>query len=249
MLGASLQVNAVPLYPSSSPEKPATAAGDRPGHPFGRYLRVVFSTLGGLTHEDAVVISQSAATRLRLDKKIIREVFIPPHATRVEVQVREGEDVKAGQRLVRAWIDLYALGYNYNDAAELQQLLNHPGVPGMNVPGVQGWLEIDLPRSRVRQAGRLLNITRRDLPLREITNGRAESLQFEIHSTPPARVGDKLATWHGIKGVIGHILPDEEMPPCGEGGERAEIVLTPVGVFRRGAMGQFREAAGGLIPE
>jgi hypothetical protein len=67
-----------------------------------------------------------------------------------------------------------------------------------------------------------------------------ESIIFSIRRSAPVGVGDKLSTRHGIKGVVSRVLPDDEMPVVD--GLHADIAFSPLGVVRRGAMGQLREA-------
>src|SRR5260221_11248056 len=53
-------------------------------------------------------------------------------------------------------------------------------------------------------------------------------------------VGDKMAGRHGKKGVIGRILPEEDMPYLADG-TPVEIVLNPLGVPSRMNVGQILE--------
>lgn len=74
----------------------------------------------------------------------------------------------------------------------------------------------------------------------------------------PFRLGDKISNLHGAKGVVGKILPDNEMPiltkKCGtmEPGPM-EVVISGFSTIRRGSLGQLFEAwynASGLtIPD
>lgn len=63
----------------------------------------------------------------------------------------------------------------------------------------------------------------------------------------PFGVGDKLTNLHGAKGVVGRILPDDQMPRLTQdiGDFKAgpmEIVLSGYSVMRRGSLGQIFEA-------
>ena len=58
-------------------------------------------------------------------------------------------------------------------------------------------------------------------------------------SQEEAVLGDKLANRHGNKGVIGLILPDNEMPMTPYG--PAEIVINPLGIISRMNIGQLFE--------
>ena len=270
MLGASLQSRAVPLLkpdvdPADSTEKwtkeltdaterlvadeAPTASTRTRSTVQGRALLVAFQTREGWTHEDAIVISQSAATNLTCDVISERWVEISPLAVEVEL-LSEQREIIPGERLVRAWVDLYALGLRRHEADAL-------GAPGgkleIDVAGAQLSERMELIGMRLEPAG--LRRHKADTPrvpdssaplgliparLKPALGGMAGWYIATLRHRAPVTVGDKLATRHGIKGVVSRVLPDEEMPEVGD--QRAEIMLSPVGVVRRGALGQFREA-------
>lgn len=230
MLGASLQTRAVPL---KEPDIPSAASQSTLWTPPGRNLRAAFVLDGGFTHEDAIVISQSGADKLRrADTHEIR-IRIPAIAGRLEssiVQQFKGGDlvldpplhVCRGTVLLQAYADLYALQWRRHEAAEL----------GAD----DGWLNLPLENamspfdaSLVQIRTRILRSTRWRLLVRFV---------FWAQALAP---GSKLATRHGIKGVVSRILPDSQMPLTGEG--HADIILSPFGILKRGAMGQFCEAS------
>jgi hypothetical protein len=65
--------------------------------------------------------------------------------------------------------------------------------------------------------------------------------------TPYAlQLGDKLSNRHGSKGVVGQILPDDEMPHL-QDGTPVDLVYNFAGVHRRANFGQVREAVMGRI--
>jgi len=223
MLGASLQARAVSLLESDAPTGPAEY--DDGWYPPGRNLHAVFSALGGWTHEDAIVLSRSAAEKLTADLILTKRLLVPALAYyKLEVNTK-GQRVERGQLLARAYLDLYALGWRKHEAEALN--------------AQDGWLEIAIPGAESPADGELIE----DVHIRTLRtpNWRA-SLLFKIRAVVPLGVGDKLATRHGIKGVVSQVREDKDMPDHPDG--KAEIVLSPVGLVRRGAMGQFREAAG-----
>lgn len=222
MLGASLQSRSVSLVDS---ERPTDADGEMDWLPPGRSLRTSFTMCGGWTHEDAVVLSESAANKLA--RRTVREVRVRIPAVATCVEVLEPSDgtvhVRHGQSLVRAFVDAFALGLSRRQAED----------DGAD----DGWIEIAIPRALAPIDGEMRRPTRRALH----TPFWREMITFEIeHTEAPMGIGDKLSTRHGIKGVVSRILPDAEMPPAGN--DPAEIVISPLGIVRRGAMGQFREA-------
>ncbi|HMW01701.1 MAG TPA: hypothetical protein PKE58_16300, partial [Acidobacteriota bacterium] len=220
MLGASLQARAINL--EDAPEVPISNEGEG-WDPPGKNLWVAFSTWEGWTHEDAIVISQAAARKLKCSENLnLPPVRIPALATRVELLVKTDDFVAKGALLARAWIDCYALGLRRHEAKEL-------GATG-------GWKEIGLPGAIAPHDGVIQKVSRQEIQ----SPCWRESISFLLNVRSEVGIGDKLATRHGIKGVVSKILADEEMPMVD--GQRAEIILSPVGIARRGAMGQFREA-------
>jgi hypothetical protein len=69
-------------------------------------------------------------------------------------------------------------------------------------------------------------------------------------ASPPwnMEIGDKLSNRHGTKGVIGAILPDDEMPHLPDG-RAVELLFDAIGVYSRLNFGQILEASLGLIAE
>lgn len=223
MLGASLQARAVPLEETEAPDDGVTT---RKTHPPGRNLFAAFVMHGGWTHEDALVVSESTARALA--RSIERRVTIRMPAVAAHIDLANlavGAPVGYGQVLARAFIDAFALNLRRHDAEELGADDN-------------GWIEVALPEGFAPIPGSVADIQRE----RMTSPMWREAITFTIRRSAPVGVGDKLSTRHGIKGVVSRVLPDSEMPQVD--GVRADIVLSPLGILRRGAMGQLREACG-----
>ncbi len=77
----------------------------------------------------------------------------------------------------------------------------------------------------------------------------SESAAKRLGSAPwVAEVGDKLSNRHGAKGVIGAVLPDEEMPHLPDG-RAVDLIFDPMGVYSRLNFGQILEATLGLVAQ
>jgi hypothetical protein len=76
----------------------------------------------------------------------------------------------------------------------------------------------------------------------------SESAAARLALPGPLQVGDKLSNRHGTKGVVGAILPDDEMPHLPDG-RAVELVFDPMGVYSRLNFGQMIEAALGLVAQ
>lgn len=76
----------------------------------------------------------------------------------------------------------------------------------------------------------------------------SESAAARLASPEPLEVGDKLSNRHGAKGVVGAILPDDEMPHLPDG-RPVDLVFDAMGVYSRLNFGQVIEAVLGLVAE
>jgi len=70
--------------------------------------------------------------------------------------------------------------------------------------------------------------------------GVLKRIKVEVAQIRKIKIGDKLAGRHGNKGVVGSILPVEEMPFLPDG-TPVDIVLNPLGVVSRMNIGQILE--------
>jgi DNA-directed RNA polymerase subunit beta len=75
----------------------------------------------------------------------------------------------------------------------------------------------------------------------ELQEGVSKLVRVWIAQKRKASEGDKLAGRHGNKGVIGRILPEEDMPFLPDG-TPIDIILNPIGVPSRMNLGQIFEA-------
>lgn len=65
--------------------------------------------------------------------------------------------------------------------------------------------------------------------------------KVNVKSEAPVTVGDKLSTRFGLKGVVGRIIPDEQMPRDPVTNEPYELLLNPMGILSRVAPAQIIE--------
>jgi DNA-directed RNA polymerase subunit beta len=73
-----------------------------------------------------------------------------------------------------------------------------------------------------------------------------KGIVVSVKTTASMEVGDKLSGRYGDKGVISAIIPDHEMPH-GEDGQPFEVLLNPLGIISRTNPAQMHEAALGKI--
>lgn len=71
-------------------------------------------------------------------------------------------------------------------------------------------------------------------------------LEYELAKYIPLKLGDKLMGRHGNKGIVGAIIPEEQMPMLPDG-RRIDIILNPHGVISRMNVGQLIETHVGWL--
>ena len=82
----------------------------------------------------------------------------------------------------------------------------------------------------------------------ELPNGVIQLAKVKIAKKRKIQVGDKMAGRHGNKGVVGKIVPMEDMPFL-EDGTPIDMILNPLGVPSRMNLGQLLEVALGWAGE
>jgi DNA-directed RNA polymerase subunit beta len=80
----------------------------------------------------------------------------------------------------------------------------------------------------------------------ELPSGIVQLAKVYVAQKRKLSVGDKMAGRHGNKGVVGKIVPIEDMPFTGDG-TPVDIILNPLGVPSRMNLGQIFETALGWV--
>jgi len=80
----------------------------------------------------------------------------------------------------------------------------------------------------------------------KLNAGVLKQVKVWVAKTHRVSIGDKLTGFHGEKGVVTKIVPEEDMPYTSDG-KPVEIILNPIGMIRRMNLGQLIEThIGGL---
>lgn len=243
LMAANMQTHAVPL---TAGETPLVRIEETGVDPPGVNLRVGYLAWRGLNHEDAWVVSESAARRLHTTRQRVQVIPISAVELMPEVLVAPGQTVRRGQPLVRRYA---APGLLTNSLTVLARLSDpEDRIPLAAEPGDLAPLD-----------GQVAEIQQWDLLTGEgvpadwerpaSLAGRYRAvLCIKLVRQLPLAVGDKLANRHGHKGIVGAILPDAEMPRWR--GRPLEALIDPISVLNRSNWGQIHEAlAGAAVSE
>lgn len=202
--------------------------------PPGRNLRVAFLAWAGWNHEDAWVISESCAQKLRCRVMWKQTIQIPIHAT--YVAPNPGDSVDKGQSLAKIKQNNVFL----NEEVTRGEMVN---VSRENKAEHNGKIiHVTIHEASHDPCSPKTTSTHWDSNSRKTTTAVITVyLQREL----PCEVGDKLANRHGHKGVVGLILPDKQMPKWRD--KPLEVLIDPISVVNRANWGQVYETlAGGM---
>lgn len=212
----------------------------------GRNLTCAYMPAWGVNHEDGLLLSESAASKLSSH-----------HAYKVDYSVMDTTVAKKSMisryfpnRLSKEQLDkLDDLGY-----AKQGEVFHH-GDPVIAV------LERRDPTPEDKMLGRLhkslVNPYRLNVQYWEHDeDGQAvdchtqgKDIRILLRSVRPLERGDKLTGLHGNKGIVSRILPDHEMPFSKETGKPVDILLNPASVTSRINLGQLMEVAAAKIAQ
>jgi hypothetical protein len=238
LMAANMQAQATFLL---HPEPPLVRVPADGIDPEGTNLHVGYLAWRGLNHEDAWVLSESAAAKLTAVRDttlslVVRTIELPPH-----LHVVVGTQVVAGQLLLQRFAAAVLLTDDLTTLATLPDLdartplEPEPGdiaeVDG-TVLAVEHW---DLLTGEGVPAGAVIPD--------DVRAATRSIYRITLRETLPLEVGDKLANRHGHKGVVGAILPDGEMPQVD--GAPLEALIDPISVLNRSNWGQLLEARQG----
>ncbi len=242
LMAANMQAHAVPLPRQEPPCVRMTPEADDPP---GVNLRVGYLAWQGWNHEDAWVLSESAARRLGTLQVLVQTIAIRAVEVAPDLLVQCGQPVERGQLLVRRFVAPALLCPSLELLATLEDLDDKvPLRPEVDDSAAESGTIIRLEEWDLRD--------RRGLPIDwqvpEAVAGAFRTVyRIHIERALPLSVGDKLANRHGHKGVVGAILPDDDMPRWR--GRPLEALIDPISVLNRSNWGQVYEALAGALVE
>jgi len=211
----------------------------------GRNLSTAYLPWKGLTFEDGVVLSDSAAQKMTsvhmhrpgvslrnasLDGKQKYQAYFRNRMSKDQAAklddtgvVQVGQRVKPGDTLVAAMAERKLT----TEEQKLQLL--HKSIVSPKKDMAVTWDE--------DHEGEVVGVMR-----------RRDRVEVHVKTREPMQVGDKLAAAHGNKGIVTAILADPEMPQTKDG-KPIDIIMNPLGVAGRMNVGQLLETAAGKVAE
>ena len=211
---------------------PATDHGDLA---LGRNVLVGFLPWNGFNFEDAVVVSQ---------RLVDEEAF-------TSVKVKEYIDVIRKTDTDRLSIGIGHLprraGDNLSPSGIVREGASVAGGDILVAKSTSGAERIDRSlRLPSGHAGTVIGVDHFIADQGDPLAANVEQLiKIRVAVRRPLKVGDKLASRHGAKGVVGLVLPEDEMPVLPDG-RALEMLVSPLGLPSRMNFGQILEAHTGF---
>ena len=212
---------------------------DDQGHlAMGRNLKTAVIPYRGHSYEDAYVISESAAKKLTTERLYA-----------IDKEARHGVQISRN-RFISAFPSQYTRDQVANigdDGVVKVGTIVNKGDPVVLAVGPKALSTADAQLGRLHKA--LRNSFRNEAQEWEYASpgivtdvGRTTTgVKVNVKAQMPVQTGDKLSNASASKGVVGLIVPDNEMPKDNETGEPYEMLLNPMGVLSRVAPNQLVE--------
>jgi len=206
----------------------------------GKNLRIAYLPYKGLTFEDGVLISETAAKKMT-----------SIHMYKPSVTIDPKESINSRKK--------YKMLYPAKLTPANEEKLDATGVvkvgetvsPGEILVATAKKAELTPEKALLRGVHKSLvsEYSDKSLTWNSTVEGKVVSVNkigndvhVHIRTEEPAKAGDKLSGRHGNKGVISGVLPDDEMPQDKDG-NAIEIIHNPQGVGGRMNVGQVLETS------
>ena len=216
-------------------------------HPSGQNLVIAVLSYEGYNIEDALIVNKAS-----LERGMGRSYFMRTYITEARKYWGGQEDIIAiptsdirGLRPEKAYSKLSEEGIiNVEEYADSDDVLVAKISP-IRFIGIQEELRIGISNKRDNSV-----VVRRGeegivekVILTENENGE-KIIKVTVREYKIPEIGDKFATRHGQKGVIGMIVPEEDMPFTKDG-IKPDIIINPHAIPSRMTVGQLLEIVAG----
>ncbi|MCW9054611.1 MAG: DNA-directed RNA polymerase subunit beta [Candidatus Pacebacteria bacterium] len=223
----------------------------------GQNIRVAFMSWSGANYEDAIIISERLVKNSRFTSIHTEEFSVSVRDTKLGPEVTTHDIPNVGEVKLRNLDEegIVRIGAEVRPGDILVGKVTPKGETQLTpeerlLRSIFGEKAKDVKDTSLRlEGGKRGRVVGVKIFSREngdnLESGIIKRIHVEVAQLRPISVGDKMAGRHGNKGVISHILPEEDMPYSADG-EPIDIILTPLGVPSRMNLGQILEMHLGL---
>lgn len=198
-----------------------------------------YMSMKGLTYEDAVVVSESAA------KKLASEMMVTP-------TLELHDKMRVGKAHYRA---LYPGKYTEEQLKNIDEggVIKPSSIINPKDPLILAFAENDMPKvGTLFKGSKHLTLDKsvvwdKDEPglVTDVVRDK-DKILVAVKTYVPLKKGSKIEGRSGDKGVVAEIIPDDKMPRDEEGNP-IDVILSPMGVLSRSNPNQIYEAILGKI--
>jgi len=230
------------------PSRPlvATKAEEKLGGqlvPSGCVLMVAILCYSGFNQEDSVIVSKGAIDRGALRSTVFRSYKDEEKAGSADAEKFCNPETSSCAGLRRGC-------YSKIDESGIVSpgTTVHPGdvIIGKCMSTADVALEKNESRPVVKRDRSTIHRYNESCTVDSIFQSRSRdgnrTIKVRTRCTRIPVIGDKVSSRHGQKGVIGDILPEEDMPFCPRTGMRPDLIVNPHAIPSRMTVGQLVEA-------
>lgn len=217
-------------------------------HPVGQNIVIAVMTNEGYNMDDAVIFNKSS-----IDMGLFRSTYFKPYNTE---ELRYAGGIKDSIEIPDKEVSGYRMEHDYRNLEEdgiiFPEARIEPGdviigktspprfLSGMEEFRVGVEARHDSSVTSVREPGKI------DTVMITESNEGNKYVNVRVRHSRIPEIGDKFATRHGQKGVIGMVYPKEDMPFTSNG-VVPDVVFSPHSIPSRMTVGQLLEILGGKV--
>lgn len=218
-------------------------------HPVGQNLVVAVASGKGYNMEDAIVMNKAT-----MERGAYRATYFTPYKTeelkysggqvdRIEIPDKDIKGYRSEEDY--RFLEEDGIAYIDSDIKEGEVLVGKTSPPRFLSSLEEFRVNIESRMETSVELDRLGTATVTSAIITENEAGN-KAVKVRVRDQTVPEIGDKFATRHGQKGIIGMILPEEDMPFTASG-IKPDILFSPHSIPGRMTIGQLIEMLGGKV--